>query len=202
MLKTRLSVTALDQMIWFHRIEDMTTQELRDRLLGLSPPNDKMKIGIAWHKALETSSLLGEIIIDGITFSVDTDAEVEMPQIMEMRGTKFYQIDDVLVTLSGRCDGISGTTLIDHKLTFNPSVESYFESFQWRAYLDIFHGDKFTYYIYHAKQDKEGVVRIIDVQEISFYRYPDMIKDVESGIRDLLGFIKNHVPEKLEVADV
>lgn len=198
MRRARLAVTSLDQMIWFERLEDMTTQDLIDRFLHRSEPSFKMLAGIAWHKVLETQRLVGAITMDGIDFSVDFDGEVEMPQIKELRGQKDYQIDDILVTLAGRCDGISGNRIIDHKTSFNPSIETHMESYQWRAYLDIFNAQSFTYYVYHAKQDRLGVIRIVDVNSYTFYRYPGMEKDIERGIRDVLEFMKEHIPQKIQ----
>lgn len=195
-----LHVTDLDSLVWYRRIEAMTDDELKARLLRTGPTNNKMLMGTAWHSILENPPPeIGTIIKDGFTFNVDCDAEIKLPQLREVRAGKKYDVDGVTVTLSGKCDGISGTTIVDHKLTFRPNPESYFGSYQWRAYLDIFDADTFTYHLYHATE-KDGVVTIKDVSTLNMYRYPGMNKDLTEGISALVWFIKNNVPEMMEAA--
>lgn len=196
-MKIELHVTDLDSMVWFRKIEDMTVGEMRGRLLRTEPANEKMKMGTAWHSVLEDPpETIDMIERDGITFRVECAAEITIPQVREIRAVKTYRIDGAEVTLTGGCDGISGNKITDHKLTFNPNPETYFESFQWRAYLDIFGADSFKYIIYSATE-KKGEIIIRDVSTLVMYRYPEMVNDLEEGIRDLLTFVKDHVPEMI-----
>lgn len=191
-------VTDLDQLTWYHRIESMTAEDLASRLRREAPANESMLIGTAWHSVLEDPPEKIEFIEkNGYNFQIDCDAEISLPQIKEIRADKQYDIDGYKVSLSGGCDGITGNTVYDHKLTFKPNPENYFDSYQWRAYLDIFEADKFIYYPYHAKQDDDGLIRIVDVSEMPLYRYPDMETDLKTGIRNLLSFCREYMPEKL-----
>ncbi|MDA3834479.1 MAG: hypothetical protein PF495_13925 [Spirochaetales bacterium] len=193
-------VTDLDSMIWYRRIEGMTVDDMRGRLLRTAEPNDQMRTGTAWHAILENPPAEIETIMrGGFTFRVDCDAELTVPQIREIRASKTYHVDGVDVRLTGGCDGISGNVVTDHKLTFKPKPENYFGSYQWRAYLDIYEADIFEYVIYSAKHDrKTGEVVIHDISTMRMYRYPEMISDIMGGILDLVRFFKEHVPEKCD----
>lgn len=190
--------TDLDQLIWFRRMEDMTTAELIQRLKHESPPNEKMLAGTAFHAILENppGDTLDEVEMNGIKFRFDCDATIHLPQVREIRANKNYQVDGRTITLSGGTDGIDGNTVYDHKLTFRPAPENYFDSFQWRAYLSIYGADKFVYYLYHGKED-DGVIRIVDVSELPMYRYPGMEEDLIGGIRDLVQFMESNAPEMI-----
>ncbi len=72
----RLHVTDLDQLLWFRKIEDMTTEELVARLRRESPPNRAMAMGTAWHSVLEEPPEDELLLVerDGFTFIVEADA--------------------------------------------------------------------------------------------------------------------------------
>ncbi len=194
-----LHVTDLDSMLWYRKLEDMDSDAMVSRLKRTSSPNDKMLYGTAWHSIIERPpDEIETIERNGITFRVECDAEIILPQIREIRATKAYDVDGVRVILTGGCDGATGNKISDHKLTFNPEPETYLTSYQWRAYLDIYNADSFEYIIYHAKEgkgDKEVIIK--DVSTITMFRYPGMVDDLISGIHDLLGFIKAKCPEMI-----
>lgn len=195
-------VTDLDSIIWYKKIETMTAEDLRKRLLRLEPPNEKMMAGTAWHKIMEDADdgmELSQAVCDGFQFDIklDRDIEISMSDICEVRAKKDYRIDGYTITLTGKCDGITGNEITDHKLTFRPNPESYLESYQWRAYLDIFEADIFKYRIYSARE-KDKHITIYNISTMDLYRYPGMEDDIKSGIRDLLEFVKEFVPEKLQ----
>ncbi|MFH1641457.1 MAG: hypothetical protein ABIC04_01000 [Nanoarchaeota archaeon] len=201
MKSVTLHVTDLDSYAWYLKLQSISDMEMKGRLLRTEPSNEKMRIGTAWHSVMEdaTSGQINKVEKNGYAFSVDCDCKIILPQICEVRAKKDYLIDGIggiNVTLSGKTDGISGNKITDHKLTFNPHPENYFEAYQWRTYLDIFNADSFEYIIYTAKQ-KDAEITIKEVSMMTFYRYPGMEKDIERGIRDLLGFIKERVPEMI-----
>lgn len=194
-VRATFHVTDLDSMIWYRKIESMTIDEMRGRLLRTEPPNERMKMGTAFHSILEDPPEIIETIEkDGYIFKIECDAEIILPQIREIRASKVYLINGVLVTLTGGTDGITGNKISDHKLTFKENPETYFESYQWRAYLDIYNADRFDYIIYTAKQNGNEIT-IKNISTLPMYRYPRMENDLRQGIRDLLEFAKEHVPE-------
>lgn len=190
----KLHVTDLDAMIWFNRLESMTAEDLQQRLLREAEPNEKMLMGTAFHAVLEDPPAeINTIEKNGFTFRIDCDSEITIPPVREIRANNHYMINGIDVCLTGGCDGIDGRKVIDHKLTFNPNPDTYFESFQWRAYLDIFSADVFEYYLYHATE-KKGEVVIKDISTLKMYRYPDMVHDLRQGIADLVEFIRENMP--------
>lgn len=193
----KLHVTDLDSFQWYKKIESMTKDEMIGRLLRTEPPNEKMRMGTAFHSILENPpDELDVVEKDGYTFIIECDAEITIPQIREIRAKKTYTVDNVDVTLTGGCDGITANKISDHKLTFRPNPENYFDSYQWRAYLDIYNADIFEYLIYHGNA-KGNNVKIKDVSTMSLYRYPGMVDDLKAGIAELLEFVRAYVPEIL-----
>ena len=196
-MRATFHCTDLDSMLWYRKLEEMTVDEMRGRLLRTEPANEKMAMGTAWHSVLENPpEEICEIEMNGYKFRIDCDAEICLPQIREVRANAAYEIDGATVTLTGKVDGITGATITDHKLTFRENLETYCDSYQWRAYLDIFGADRFDYIIYEAAE-KNGVIVVKNISVISMYRYPEMRQDLMEGVRDLLGFVKEHVPEMI-----
>lgn len=196
-MKCALHVTDLDSWVWFKKIESMPTEEMVGRLLRTEPPNDNMRRGTAWHDILENPpDTIEAVERDGFKFIVDCDAEITLPQIREIREKKAYCASGVEVTLSGKCDGITANIVKDHKFTFKPNPENYLESFQWKAYLDIFDADVFEYIIYHGYA-RGNMVTIKNVSTMRLYRYPGMVDDILSGVSELIEFIKVYVPGKI-----
>lgn len=199
----KVHVTDLDQLLWFRRIESMTTDELVSRLRRESPPNRAMAMGTAWHNILENppNDELVAVECDGFNFLIECDAEITLPQVREIRAEKTYSVDGVDVTLTGGCDGITGNVVTDHKMTARPDPEKYFDSYQWRAYLDIYGADVFEYVLYHALdrgEDKGNQVIVRDVVPFRLYRYPEMHDDLMAGIREFVEFARVHLPERFD----
>jgi hypothetical protein len=193
----RVSASDLDQLTWFRRIDDMTLADLVARFRRESPPSEAMDRGIAFHKVMEhPPDEISTISMDGFTFRFTCDDVITLPQVREIKATKDYHIAGVDVTLVGVVDGISGNVVTDHKLTERPDPETYLTSYQWRAYLDIFNADIFTYHLYHAKANGRDV-EIKSVDTFSFYRYPEMEADLLAGIAEFVEFAKDHLPERL-----
>ena len=202
MNRTRLHVTDLDGWLWYQKLDAMTADELRSRLRRTEPANEKMAMGTAWHAVLENPpDTIDAIEKDGYRFRIDCDHDIILPQVREVRANKDYEIDGAIVTLTGKVDGITWPKITDHKLTFRENLETYFDSYQWRAYLDIFESDVFEYIVYPAKE-KDGEIIISDVSKLKMYRYPEMVDDLKQGIRELLGFIKEHVPGMIQASAI
>lgn len=195
----KVYVTDLDQLLWFRRIESMTTEELVSRLRRETPPEPHMLAGSAWHKVLEDHPggiIEGTIERDGFTFDVRAEAVVELPQIAELRGYEMFRVNGVDVILSGRLDGCTGHALADYKLTSKLDPESYYDSAQWRAYLSIFGCREFRYTLFKRYQ-KLFHVRIDEIFPFTLYRYRGMEDDLRRSISSYLEFCREHVPEKI-----
>ena len=183
----------------------MTVEDLVRRLKHLEPSNEKMIIGTGWHKVLENPDrdVIEEVTVDGYTYVVDFDAKFALPHIKETKATKEYIVGDVLVTLVGKLDGITGNRIRDYKVTFKaPNPESYNESYQWRAYLDIFGCDALDYYVFQAS-NRTGSKKVVlkNFQIITQYGYFGMKKELVGRIGELVDFIKTHAPEMIKESD-
>lgn len=197
-MNLKLHVTDIDGFQWYKRIESMTVDDMIERLLRTSKPNEQMKMGTALHSILEDPpNEIDRIERDGFTFIFDCDSTISIPQVREIRAEKEYITNGINVVLTGKCDGITANQVDDHKLTFRPNPENYFSSYQWWAYLDIFDADKFRYIIYSARK-KGRTVTIYDVSELTVYRYPEMEKDLLVGLSGLVEFIKYYVPSMIK----
>ena len=198
----RVSITELDQLIWFRKLESMTKEDLIARLRRETPPNRAMAMGTAWHAVLKEPPKDEILMISqgGFTFIVEAEASITLPQVCEIRAQKTYIVDGLPVTLTGRCDGISGNIVYDHKLTSRPDPEKYFDSFQWRAYLDIFRADTFRYVLWHAL-DKSDSIIIRDFSEFPVYRYPTMHDDLMVGLHEFVHFARQYLPERFETEE-
>jgi len=200
-MKTKFSVTDVDSLHWYHILEDMTVDDMIKRLKREGETNIKMLIGTAFHSILENppSDDISIAENDGFVFNINCDAEIILPQIREIRASKTYNVNGIECFVTGGVDGISGNVVYDHKLSFNPNPEYYFDSYQWRAYLDIYNADIFTYYIYHAKEIKDlKEIDIVDISKLSMYRYPEMENNLIEKFGELVDFIKNYVPELIK----
>jgi hypothetical protein len=193
--RIKIHTTDIESFRWYQQIESMTADEMISRLLRTEPENEKMRLGTLWHEIMEGKpDEITSIQRDGYTFEVTFDYEIEFPEICEIRTSKTYIIDGIEVSVTGKCDGITGNRVDDHKLTFRPNPDNYLESFQWKSYLDMFNADRFRYIIYAAKQ-KGKVISINDISTLEVYRYPAMVDDLVSGIRQLVNFIVGYVPQ-------
>lgn len=196
----RVSTTDLDQLRYYRNTDDMELAELIARLKHLMPSSEAMEAGTALHKALEMAEA-GEhkgFEADGYTFGFDTDAELDLPPIREMKGTRDYLLDDVLVTVVGKVDGIHGKRIDDHKFTAKFDPDRYLDSYQWRVYLEIFGADHFRWNIFEASEDGPKYYRIRNVHKLDMRRYPGMAEDVERELREFVVFARDHLADKFQ----
>jgi len=197
MKRLTLHCTDLDGWSWFNKLDSMTTEEMVGRLLRTEPPRPEMEAGTAWHSVLEDPpDEISTVERNGFTFDVTCGGIIVLPQVREVRAKKVYMVDGVEVTLTGKVDGIDGNKIEDHKLTFRPNPETYMDAYQWRAYLDIFNADVFEYLIYSAKMDG-NTITVYDFSPMKVYRYPEMVDDLMTGMRELVGFVKQCVPQMI-----
>jgi len=198
MKRLNLRVTDLDAYRHYLNSE-MTESEFIERINRKSKPNEAMLAGSAWHKIMENadSDLDGTIEQDGFKFRILCDDVISIPQVTEIRAGIVYDMNGLYVHLTGGCDGITGIKITDHKLTFNPNLERYADSMQWRSYLKIYDADVFEYIVYCAKQNQE-FIDIYSVSKITFFSYPHMGNDVFEATRDLVYFIQDHAQELIE----
>lgn len=194
----RLSVTDLDSYLYWKASEDMTLDQFVNRLRGLEAPGPNMLAGRAFHSLLETAGIgtMDTVERDGWTFKFELDAELPVPVVRELKGERVLNIDGRRVTLVGKVDALDGTVVRDYKLTERFDAERYADSYQWRAYLSMFHAKTFIYDVFQCVYDDDQVVRITGYHKIRFNAYPDMLADVSRAIAGLADVVAKYVPEK------
>lgn len=195
----RVSVTDLDQLRYYRDDENgVELAELIARLKHLMPSSEAMEAGTALHKALELAEL-GEfkgLEADGFTFSFETDAEIELAPIREIKAEREYLVDDCIVTLVGKVDAINGRHIADHKFTAKFDADRYLDSYQWRAYLDMFDADAFRWNIFEAVESAPRNYLVRNVHALSMHRYPGMAEDVERELHEFVRFAREHLADR------
>lgn len=203
----RVSATDIDQLRYYKLAETMEASELLARLRREDKKSPAMAAGIAFHKGLENINTQYDFSTDvlesdGYRFRFECDSTFGLPDIREVKATKDFVLDDCVVTVVGKLDTVHGNKVGDHKLTRQFDAAKYFQSYQWRIYLDLFGADLFTWNVFVGRPSlKDEKTYIITAHEtLSEWRYPTMGDDVESALRDYLAFIREFMPDKLTEA--
>lgn len=158
-------------------------------------PTPEMRVGTALHKALELAGD-GEhetLTANGYTFHLP-DAELDIPEIRELRGYKQYGD----LTITGRVDAIHGKRIDDHKTTARFDAERYLSGIQWRLYLEIFDCDVFRWNVFEIREagPLPLVYRVSPPQLLVEYRYPGMADDIERVVSGFAEFAAKYLPEE------
>lgn len=194
----RVSTTEIDMLRRFYDEEESDLADLVRQLRHLMPSTEAMEAGSALHKALETADH-GEhkgFMQDGFTFSFETDVEIQLPAIREMKATSVFEIEDTSVTLVGKVDAIHGRKIYDHKFTARFDADRYLDSYQWRIYLELFGADAFQWNIFVALESAPKNYLIRDFHDLTMHRYPGMRDDVERAVANFVRFARFHLPER------
>lgn len=194
----RVSATDVDQLIYFRETDEMELADLIARLKHLMPSSEAMEAGTALHAALEHAEPGDHsgFTAAGFTFSFECDADLDLPFIREMKATREYIVDDVVVTLVGKVDAVHGKTIYDHKFTAKFDADRYWGSFQWRSYLEIFHADTFRWNIFEAHESAPKNYLIRNLHKLTEHRFPGMGETVERDVREFVVFARDHLPER------
>ena len=195
----RLSVTDLDQYLYWKGNEDMEFATLLMRLRGEEPPGHNMLAGRAFHKLLENANEGDEHFAaeqDGIRFDFAIEEEIALPVIRELKAERIIQTPSGPVTLVGKVDGLQGITVNDYKLTERFEAERYADSYQWRSYLFMFGAKRFVYDIFVCRYDADRVY-VFDYHRLPLCAYPMMADDVYREVCGLAAIVAKHVPQKI-----
>jgi hypothetical protein len=196
--RLRVSATDIDALRYFRDDDEAELADLLAQLRRLSPPTEAMLAGTALHSALECASTGDHagFAVDGYLFSFETDAEIDLPAIREMKATRDYLVDGCIVTLVGKVDAIHGKRVDDHKFTTRYDAERYMGSYQWRIYLEVFGADEFRWNIFEGRESAPKNYLIQHVHRLTMHRYPGIGADVEAEISRFVAFARDHLPEK------
>lgn len=201
----RISATNLEAV---RRWKDDPDRELADLLAYLRrevPPTDAMRAGTALHKVLELAQegeTLERVEMDGFTFDFQLEGELALPVLREVKLEKVVNIRGIPVTLVGVVDAMEARRIYDHKLTGRIDAENYTDSLQWRAYLEWFEADLFTYNLFEKYEPagEPGTFVIKSFAPIDFFRYPGMHLDVQDAVLEFVDFVRAYMPEMEKAA--
>lgn len=166
--------------------------------------NARMMAGTALHDALEhaTAGDTEELRSGDFIFVFKCDALIAMPKIRELRLSMQY--GDLTVT--GKCDSLSGKHITDYKLILDHQIEGeqYMDSYQWRFYLDMFRADVFDYLVFEGHEEPgEGdrIITIRDIHKITQFRYPDLHRDCANLAAEFLSAVEQQPDLRKIVTD-
>lgn len=194
----RVSATDIDALRYYRSDEEAELGDLLRQLRREEPPTEAMLAGTALHTALEMASTGDHqgFAVDGYLFSFDTEAEIDLPAIREMKATREYVVGDVVVTLVGKVDAIHGKRVDDHKFTGRYDAERYMSSYQWRIYLEIFKADEFRWNVFEGRESSPKNYIIHSIHQLRMNRYPGIGDDVAREVASFVAFARDHLPER------
>lgn len=120
----------------------------------------------------------------------------------EVNISKVYHGPGFRMLVKGRVDGLNVLDIHDAKTTErNPSYDDWFETYQWRLYLDMLNTKKF-FYDFFVLHKKGGEVDRIKTITIPFSTYPEITDDCMKLITYYVEFCKVHgLMEYLQVKE-
>jgi hypothetical protein len=196
----RVSVTELDAYRKYRDSEDVTRDELVERLLYRYPPTPRMLAGRRFHAGLEfaQAGIVEDFQDEGylFTFAPEFDATLELPPVRELKASRVYLIDGKPVELVGVVDAIDGLRVDDHKFSVGFTPETFLRGYQWRCYLDIFAARWFRWNVFVGKEAGDRHYQITALHRLEAYRYPGLHEDVVRNLTDLARFVRQHVPQR------
>jgi hypothetical protein len=195
----RISVTDIDRLRWFRQDEDAELSTFLADMRRETPPTEAMMAGTALHKALETAALGDHkgFRQDGYTFSFETDAELDLPAIREIKATGEFVVDGCVVTLVGKVDAVHGGRVDDHKLTGRYDPERFLGSHQWRCYLLLLGADLFRWNVFEATESSPKNYLVKHIHQLTMHRYPGMRDDVIRELGWFVQFARAYLPERI-----
>ena len=174
----RVGVTSVDSYQYFQRTPSMEFREHLTRLLRLTPPTDAVLRGRKFHQMLEDFIVRKQPLPRHNPFS-DGTFYVPRQDAMEVPVKRMFEYEGERVLLSGRMDAVRGLTVSDFKTTGRTiDLESYGDTFQWRAYLAMYPVARhFKYEVFQLRREN-----IVDHRYVLLHRYPGLERDVEDQL--------------------
>ncbi|MGB9697715.1 MAG: hypothetical protein ACPL2D_10605 [Ignavibacteria bacterium] len=208
-----VSVSVLEKFRrYLDEVSEFDTKEaVLEAITGKFAPNDKVIVGQAYHKMIEALSKYNNYYPDIILFDEkQIEPARKFVSSLKVVGNEisvYKQYGNYKV--GGRIDILEADTIRDVKVTFKfPSYDEYFDSYQWRFYLDILEMERFLYDIF-VVHDFAGLnsdmfpVPIPDAKieyddpPIECLAYNNMQSDIKLLVKEFDKFIKVNQYENL-----
>jgi hypothetical protein len=187
----RTSATVLEAFrLWSDPEQEwMSPEQLHAQIRGEFTAT-RMELGTAFDRVLERP--VDHYHVEDDTYvrgayvfpaSVVSEALKHIPEgaVPQVKWERRY--GDVVVV--AKVDHIHGLHIYEHKVPLHGfDVEKYANSYQWRYMLDVLsepdteRGPNIvTYNVFHLREDRDGTIRLKDVDTVDFYRYPELHAD-------------------------
>lgn len=208
----RARVSDIEAYRYWRADETAELAPFLDRLRGGWEGSVNTRAGTAFHAAIERCSP-GDFDVlqaEGHVFFIDTDAEIELPEIREIRCGKDYIVDGVACHVSGQVDAIEGKRVDDHKTTGQMDAERFFTGCQWKFYLDIHDADVFRWNVFEIREASDRFLKgqenipegdpwvVFNAHRLQQFRYPSMGADCQRLAEDFFRFARIHLPERFQ----
>ena len=208
----KLRVSWLDRWRRFLRVPEYTEEKLLQDLSGGGRTTEYAAMGTAFHRVLERMvneperRIWSDLAIrreDGYEFWLKPDiVDIDLPALPAEAEAAASRGIGGGVELIGHADLVSrgARRVWDYKTTQRIDLETFASSYQWRAYLDLFDADRFTYLVFQVQRSRGDdavdpatrqpvwAVNIIDFDHLDCWRYGAMRSDVESAAHELAEF--------------
>lgn len=208
----RARVSDIESYRYWRADEAAELEPLLEKLRGGWEGTPNTRAGTAFHAALEASSP-GEFAVlqaEGHVFFIEADAEIQLPDIREIRCGKTYMVDGVECHVSGQVDCIEGKRVDDHKTTSQMDAERFWTGCQWKFYLDIHDADRFRWNVFEIREASdrflksqpvvpEGIPYVVHgSHRLEQFRYPKLQEDCQRLAEDFFRFARIHLPERFQ----
>ncbi|HOK14931.1 MAG TPA: hypothetical protein PK007_08430, partial [Candidatus Kapabacteria bacterium] len=206
----RISVTTIE--LFRNYLNDLIElDDLIKRIRGEVPPSRYMDLGSAFHDILE--NIKDRFIPEKNVFKAKNGIEFNSNIIsscyekiiqdapFEVKITKIYKIGKEEVEVIAKADQLYGNYVIENKTCWGMfDFERYFNSCQWKYYLDIFEAER-VYYNVFCFLEKENDIELRGIEQFSFCDYPDLHNDINELLTDFVKFIHQQKLEEYFASD-
>lgn len=198
----RVSVTDVDAVRYWLDQPDGTREDLRDRLLHVTPPTAEQLVGRGLHAWIETArpgDQLTSIRYQGIEISLECEVQLETLPIGEWKVSRVIDFGALgWVEVVGKVDRADLVTVVDYKTTQRFDPEALVDSMQWRLYLWLTGARRFAWDVFEVKQplrDEPDRWRICGHHRLDQHWYPELETDCLLALLEFVRLVREHVPE-------
>lgn len=204
-----ISVTTLDQYLRYLSDDEMTDEDLIERLTGKFKGNKFTELRTALHDILQNWNKRHKFYenhkkeieyyfesINGITFTEDIiksclkHIKYDVP-VFEVKEKKIYNTDFGEVLIVGKVDQLYLNSVQEIKSNWTYyKYDSYRDSIQWEFYLDMFQA-KYCEYTVFEFGEKAGEIELKNTHNFKFFPYPTMLEHIHKVLNEFLEFIHN-----------
>jgi len=172
------------------------------RLRRERPPTREMQLGTAFHSILENPTECYSIdkdvyIADGIEYQGEIIRRcieflpTSTTAIAELKETKIYDLGGELVEVVGKVDSIDGLIITEYKTCWGGfNFDKYYESCQWKFYIDIFGAMAVNYNVFCFYDSKRSGIQLKSVERFVMPVYHGMNQHIELLLKQFVDYIK------------